>query len=48
MTPNDDFIKGLEQLQKRLDFFKQNLEIAVEQLNEMVRELKQKYGVKNE
>lgn len=44
MTPNDDFIKGLEQLQKRLDSFKQDLEIAVEQLNEIVRELKEKGG----
>ena len=44
MMPNDNFIKGLEQLQKRLDSFKQNLEIGVEQLNEIVRELKEKYG----
>ena len=40
MTPNDDFIKGLEQLQKGLDSFKQNLEIVVEQCNETVRRLK--------
>lgn len=45
MIPNDDFIKGLEQLQKGLDSFKQNLEIAIEQFNEMVRELKEEYDL---
>lgn len=44
MMPNDDFIKRLEQLQKGLDCFKQDLEIGVEQLNEIVRELKEKWG----
>lgn len=44
MTPNDNFVKGLKQLQKRLDSFKQSLEIAVEQLNKIARELKEKYG----
>ena len=43
MTPNDDFIKGLEQLRKGLDSFKQNLEVAVEQCNETLKRLKERY-----
>lgn len=45
MTPNDDFIKGLEQLRKGLDSFKQNLEVAVEQCNETLRRLKGEYDL---
>ena len=41
MTPNDDFIKGLEQLRKELDSFKQGLEVAVEQCNETLKRLKE-------
>lgn len=40
MTLNDDFIKGLEQLRKGLDSFKQNLELTVEQCNETLKKLK--------
>ena len=43
MTPNDDFIKGLEQLRKGLDSFKQNLEVVVEQCNETLKRLKEEY-----
>ena len=45
MTPNDDFIKGLEQLQKGLDSFKQNLEVAIEQWNEILKRLKEEYNL---
>ena len=41
MTPNDDFVKGLEQLRKGLDSFKQNLEVIVEQCNETLKRLKE-------
>ena len=43
MTPNDDFVKGLEQLRKGLDSFKQNLEVVVEQCNETLKRLKEEY-----
>ena len=43
MTPNDDLIKGLEQLRKGLDSFKQNLEVVVEQCNETLKRLKEEY-----
>lgn len=45
MTPNDDFIKGLEQLRKGLDSFKHNLEVAVEQCNETLKRLKEEYDL---
>ena len=45
MTPNNDFIKGLEQLQKGLDSFKQNLEVTVEQCNEILKRLKGEYDL---
>ena len=43
MTPTDDFVKGLEQLRKGLDSFKQNLEVVVEQCNETLKRLKEEY-----
>ena len=45
MTPNDDFIKGLEQLRKGLDSFKHNLEVAAEQCNETLKRLKEEYDL---
>ena len=40
---NEELIKGLEQLRKGLDSFKQNLEVVVEQCNETLKRLKEEY-----